>query len=157
MLFQKIFPNEVFDFKIVSRELLDTKIKNEIVALEVDINSFSSNILSYKEISQLPESFAQYNPISDFPSSFKDISYSIKDYSKTQELQDLLLNYQCDIVKNIYIFDYFKNEKQKEIKIGFRFIFQSKKATLNTAEIELVYNDIVTKSLSISGISIPGI
>ncbi|MDA7811960.1 phenylalanine--tRNA ligase subunit beta [Gammaproteobacteria bacterium] len=157
MLFQKIFPNEVFDFKIVSRELLDTKIKNEIVALEVDINSFSSDIFSYKEISQLPESFAQYNPISDFPSSFKDISYSIKDYSKTHELQDLLLNYQCDIVKNIYIFDYFKNEKQKEIKIGFRFIFQSKKATLNTAEIELVYNDIVTKSLSISGISIPGI
>ena len=81
------------------------------------------------------------------PSSIKDISYSIKDYSKTQELQDLLLNYQSDIVKNIYIFDYFKNEKQEEIKIGFRFTFQSKKATLNSAEIELVYNDIVNKSL----------
>ena len=157
MLFQEILPNEVFDFKIVSRELLDTKIKNEIVALEVDINSFSSDILSYKEVSQSPASFSQYNPISDFPSSFKDISYSIKDYSKTQELQDLLLNYQSDIIKNVYIFDYFKNEKQEEIKIGFRFTFQSKKATLNSAEIELVYNDIVTKSLSISGISIPGI
>ena len=35
MLFQEILPNEVFDFKIVSRELLDTKIKNEIVSLEV--------------------------------------------------------------------------------------------------------------------------
>jgi phenylalanyl-tRNA synthetase beta chain len=156
MLFQKILPNEVFDFKIVLRELLDTKIKNEIVALEVDINRISSDILSFNEISKSPESFAQYSPISDLPSSFKDISYSIKDYNKTQELQDFLLNYQCDIVKNIYIFDYFKNEKQKEIKIGFRFIFQSKKATLNSAEIELVYNDIVTKSLKISGISIPG-
>ncbi|MDA8865574.1 phenylalanine--tRNA ligase subunit beta [Gammaproteobacteria bacterium] len=157
MLFQKMLPNEVFDFKIVSRELLDTKIKNEIVALEVDTNSISSDILSYKEVSQPPETFAQYSPISDLPSSFKDISYAIKDYNKTQELQDLLLDYQCDIIKNIYIFDYFKNEKQKEIKIGFRFIFQSKKATLNSAEIELVYNDIVTKSLKISGISIPGI
>ena len=156
MLFQEILPNEVFDFKIVSRELLDTKIKNEIVSLEVDINSFSSDILSYKEVSQSPEGFAQYSLISDFPASFKDISYSIKDYSKTQELQDLLLNYQCDIIKNIYIFDYFKNEKQEEIKIGFRFTFQSKKATLNSAEIELVYNDIVSKSLNISGISIPG-
>ena len=67
-----------------------------------------------------------------------------------------MLNYKCDIVKNIYIFDYFKNEKQKEIKFGFRFIFQSNKATLNSAEIELVYNDIVTNSLKISGISIPG-
>jgi len=34
-LFQEILPNEVFDFKILSRELLDTKIKNEIVSLEV--------------------------------------------------------------------------------------------------------------------------
>ena len=157
MLFQEILPNEVFDFKLVSRDLLDTKIKNEIVALEVDINRFSNDILSYKEVSQPPEGFAQYSPISDLPSSIKDISYSIKDYSKTQELQHLLLNYQSDIIKNIYIFDYFKNEKQEEIKIGFRFTFQSKKATLNSAEIELVYNEIVNKSLNISGISIPGL
>jgi len=156
-LFQEILPNEVFDFKLVSRDLLDTKIKNEIVSLEVDINSFSSDILFYKEVSQSPEGFAQYNLISDFPSSFKDISYSIKDYSKTQELQDLLLNYQSDIIKNIYIFDYFKNEKKEEIKIGFRFTFQSNKATLNSAEIELIYNDIINKSLNISGISIPGL
>ncbi|MDA9932690.1 phenylalanine--tRNA ligase subunit beta [Gammaproteobacteria bacterium] len=157
MLFQEILPNEVFDFKLVSRDLLDTKIKNEIVALEVDINRFSNDILSYKEVSQPPEGFAQYSPISDLPSSIKDISYSIKDYSKTQELQHLLLNYQSDIIKNIYIFDYFKNEKKEEIKIGFRFTFQSKKATLNSAEIELVYNEIVNKSLNISGISIPGL
>jgi phenylalanyl-tRNA synthetase beta subunit len=157
MLFQEILPNEVFDFKIVSRELLDTKINNEIVALEVDINRFSNDILSYKEVSQPPESFVQYSSISDLPSSIKDISYSIKDYSKTQELQDLLLNYQSDIIKNIYIFDYFINEKQEEIKIGFRVTFQSKKVTLNSAEIELVYNDIVNKSLNISGISIPGL
>ena len=156
MLFQEILPNEVFDFKLVSRDLLDTKIKNEIVALEVDINRFSNDILSYKEVSQPPEGFAQYSPISDLPSSIKDISYSIKDYSKTQELQDLLLNYQSDIIKNIYIFDYFINEKQEEIKIGFRITFQSKKVTLNSSEIELVYNDIVNKSLNISGISIPG-
>ena len=156
-LFQEILPNEVFDFKLVSRDLLDTKIKNEIVSLEVDINRFSNDILSYKEVSQSPEGFAQYSPISDLPSSIKDISYSIKDYSKTQELQHLLLNYQSDIIKNIYIFDYFKNEKKEEIKIGFRFTFQSKKATLNSAEIELVYNEIVNKSLNISGISIPGL
>ncbi|MDA9355715.1 phenylalanine--tRNA ligase subunit beta [Gammaproteobacteria bacterium] len=155
-LFQEILPNEAFDFKILSRDLLDTKIKNEIISLEVDVSSFSSDILPYKEIYKPPESFAQYSPISDLPSSFKDISYSIKHYDKTKELQDLLLNYQSDIIKNVYIFDYFKNEKQEEIKIGFRFVFQSKKTTLNSAEIELVYNDIVSQSLRIEGISIPG-
>jgi len=155
-LFQEIIPNEVFDFEIVSRELLNTKIKNEIVTLEADIDRFSSDILSYTETAKLPEGFVQYTPISEMPASFKDISYSIKDYSKTQELQDLLLNYQSEIIKNVYIFDYFKNEKQEEIKIGFRFVFQSKKTTLNSAEIELVYNDIVSQSLRIEGISIPG-
>ena len=155
-LFQEILPNEIFDFKILSRDLLDTKIKNEIVTLEVDIDKFSSDILSYNEVSKSPEGFVQFNPISDLPSSSKDISYSIKDFSKTKELQDLLLNYQSEIIKNVYIFDYFKNEKQEEIKIGFRFVFQSKKITLNSAEIELVYNDIVSQSLRIGGISIPG-
>ncbi|MDA8673828.1 phenylalanine--tRNA ligase subunit beta [Gammaproteobacteria bacterium] len=155
-LFQELLPNEIFNFEILSRDLLDTKIKNEIVALEVDVDKLSSDILLYKEVSKPPESFAQYSPISELPSSFKDISYSIKDYNKIGELQDLLLNYQSEIIKNVYIFDYFKNEKQKEIKIGFRFIFESKKATLSSAEIELVYNDLVTRSLKISGISIPG-
>jgi len=155
-LFQEILPNEVFNFGIVSRDLLDTKIKNEIVTLEVDIDKFSSDILSYKEVSKPPVGFVQYNLISELPSSFKDISYSIKDYSKTQDLQDLLLNYKSEIIKNVYIFDYFKNEKKEEIKIGFRFVFQSQKTTLNSAEIELVYNDIVSQSIRIVGISIPG-
>ena len=35
-------------------------------------------------------------------------------------------------------------------------LFLSNKTTLNSAEIELVYNDIVSQSLRIEGISIPG-
>ena len=46
---------KVFDFKILSREFLDTKIKNEIVSLEVDIDKFSDDILSYEEVSSPPE------------------------------------------------------------------------------------------------------
>ncbi len=156
-IFQKILPNEVFDFQILSRDSLDTKIKNEIIALEVDIDGFSDDILSYKHLSESPKNFVQFNTISDLPSSFKDISYSIKDLTKSKELQDLLLNYQSDILKNVYIFDYFNNEKNKEVKIGFRFTFQSMEATLNSSEIESVIDDIVNKSLKISGISIPGI
>ncbi|MDC1424107.1 phenylalanine--tRNA ligase subunit beta [Gammaproteobacteria bacterium] len=156
-LFQEILPNEVFNFEILSRDLLDTKIKNEIVTLEVDIDRFSTDIISYSEISKSPKDFVQFNPISDLPSSFKDISYSIEDYSKTQELQDLLLNYQSDIIKYVYIFDYFKNEKQEEIKIGFRFIFQAKNRTLTDEEINNIVNEIINKSYKIDGIKIPGL
>ena len=156
-IFQEILPNENFDFKILSRDLLDTKLKNEIVSLEVDIESFPKDVLSYKEISRPPERINQYSPISDLPSSFKDISFSIKDYRKIEDLQDLILNYQNDIIKDIFIFDYFNNEKVHEVKIGFRIIFQSLENTLTSSEIDLIYNDIVSKSVKIDGISIPGI
>ena len=67
------------------------------------------------------------------------------------------MNYKNDIIKNIYIFDYYYNQKTQEIKIGFRVIFQSNEKTLTSSEIELIYNDIVNESLKIEGISIPGI
>jgi len=156
ILFQEILPNKVFDFKIISRELLDTKIKNEIVSLEIDIDKFPDDILRYEETSSPPDTFNEYRPISDLPSSIKDISYSVKDFSKIKELTNLLLTYQSDIVKNVFIFDYFKNEKTEEIKIGFRFVFQSKISTLTASEIDVIYNEIITKSLGIQGITIPG-
>jgi phenylalanyl-tRNA synthetase beta chain len=156
ILFQEILPDEVFDFKILSRDSLDTKIKNEIVSLEVDIDKFSDDILCYEETSSVPDNFNEYRPISDLPSSIKDISYSVRDFSKIKNLTDLLLNYQSDIIKNVFIFDYFKNEKTEEIKIGFRFVFQSKIATLTASEIDGIYNEIIIKSLDIQGITIPG-
>ena len=155
-LFQEILPKEDFDFQLLSRDTLDTKIKNEIISLEVSIDKFPNDILAYKEVSTSPKNFNKYNSISDFPSSFKDISYSINDFNKMKELQNLLLNYQSDIVKDIYIFDYFYNKQTEEIKIGFRFVFQSKEVTLTAAKIDIVYNDIVNKSLGIKEITIPG-
>jgi len=155
-VFRKIIPNKELDFDVISRDSLNTKLKNEIISLEVDINDFSDDILSYKENSRPPVVFNQYIPISEQPSSFKDISYSIKDFSKTNDLQNLLLNYKNTIIKQVYIFDYFKNDKKEEIKIGFRFIFQSKSTTLTTREIDTVYSNIVNESLKISGIEIPG-
>ena len=156
-IFQEIFPNEVFNFQVISRDSLDTKIKSEIIALEVDIEKFTDDILNYKESSKPPDKFVQFNPISDLPLSIKDISYSIKDFNKIPKLEKLLLSYKSDIVKNIFIFDYFHNKNTQETKIGFRIIFQSIDTTLTAEQIELVYNDIIIKSLKIEGIAIPGL
>ena len=156
-IFQEIFPNEVFNFQVLSRDSLNTKIKSEIIALEVDIEKFTDDILNYKESSKPPDKFVQFNPISDLPLSIKDISYSIKDFNKIPKLEKLLLSYKSDIVKNIFIFDYFHNKNTQETKIGFRIIFQSIDTTLTAEQIELVYNDIISKSLKIEGIAIPGL
>ena len=68
-----------------------------------------------------------------------------------------MLNYQGDFIKKVFIFDYFYNEKSQEIKIGFRFIFQSKNSTLKSSEIDIVYNNILRDSLNIDGVEIPGL
>lgn len=156
-LFKEFLPETETKFNIFPRDGLDTKIKNEIIYMEIDIDSIPNEILDYNEISHPPKTFNKYQKISEQPCSYKDISYSIKDFSKVNDVQDLLLNYDSEIIKHIYIFDYFHNENKNEIKIGFRFIFQSLNSTLTNAEIDIVYNDIVNKSLNIKGINIPGI
>jgi phenylalanyl-tRNA synthetase beta subunit len=156
-IFQEFLPKQTFDFNIIPRSSLNTKIKNEIYSLEVDIDMLSDDALNYKAISSPPKSFIQYEQISEKPSSFKDISYSIKDFNKTEELQALLLSYKSTIIKHIYIFDYFKNEKKEEIKIGFRFVFQASNRTLTDTEITNVLNDIITKTTKIEGVKIPGL
>ena len=156
-IFAEILPNITFDFKTISRDKLDTKLKSEIIYLEIDVEMLSDDVLHYVELSKPAKEFIQYKPISELPSSYKDISYLIRNYSKVEELQNLIFNFKDEILKDIFIFDYFKNDKKNEIKIGFRFIFQSKDETLTSSQIEKVLNDIVSMSLEISEIEIPGL
>jgi phenylalanyl-tRNA synthetase beta chain len=156
-LLNQLLPNNNFDVNTIPRKHLDTKISNEIISLEVDTSVFNDNILKYSQKSTPPNFFNQYMPISELPSSAKDISYAIKDYSKVKELEDLLLNYQNNIIKHAYIFDYFFNKKNNEIKVGFRFVFQSNELTLTSDQIDVVYNNIIKESLKINGVSIPGL
>ena len=156
-IFAEILPNITFDFKTISRDKLDTKLKSEIIYLEMDVEMLSDDVLHYVELSKPAKEFIQYKPISELPSSYKDISYSIRNYNKVEELQNLIFNFKYEILKDIFIFDYFKNDKKNEIKIGFRFIFQSKDETLTSSQIDKVLNDIISMSLEISGIEIPGL
>ena len=156
-LFKEISLNMTFDIKTLPRDSLNTKIKNEIVSMEIDIDNFSDDVLNYKKLSKPPIKFNKYKPISELPSSYTDISYSIKDFSKVQELESLLLNYQDSFIKQVYVFDYFQNEKKEEIKIGFRFIFQSNVTTMTSDQIELIYNKIIDDSIKIEGVEVPGI
>ena len=99
-----------------------------------------------------------YKPISEYPSSFRDLSFSIKDYSQCKLLEKFILNYEHNLLKEVFVFDYYKNEKLKEIKIGFRLIFQSSKATITDNEVDIAIEEIISNALSIDhSISIPGL
>ena len=68
-----------------------------------------------------------------------------------------MLNLDYESLKNIYIFDYYNNHKNQEIKIGFRFTFQSSIETMKDTEINNLMNNIVNQCLKIESVSIPGL
>ena len=156
-LFKKSLPSEDFEFKVLSRESLNTKVKNEIISCEVDIANFSTDVLSYSEISKSPESFIEYSPISDLPNSIRDLSFSIKDFTELDKFKEYILEFKHDLLKEVYIFDYFNNEKNTEIKIGFRFVFQSSDSTITETQVNDIINVIIEHIKEIDGISIPGL
>ena len=64
------------------------------------------------------------------------------------------MNYENPLIKERFIFDFYNNLKTGEIKIGFRFAFQSSKKTVTDEDVDKVMNEIIKKSLAISSVSI---
>ena len=155
-LFEKVLPNFTFNFENISRESLDSKSKSEIVYFEINIHEIPKEICDYKQNYIPSHELIKYQPISDYPCSIRDISYLIKDSSKIDLLQELIFNYKNSILRDVFIFDYYLNEKTNEIKIGFRFTFQSNKQTLTIEEIDDALGYIINQTLEIDSIKIPG-
>ena len=156
-LFKDALPSEDFAIKIYNREGLNSKIKNEIAGCEIDIENFSTEVLNYKEETRPPSSFKKFSQISDLPFSSRDLSFSIKDFSNRQNLEDYILGYENELLREKFIFDFFYNKNSAEIKIGFRFIFQSLNSTITEAQINNVMNDIIGHTVKIKGVTIPGL
>jgi phenylalanyl-tRNA synthetase beta subunit len=91
------------------------------------------------------------------PFSSRDLSFSIKDFSNRQNLEDYILGYENELLREKFIFDFFYNENSAEIKIGYRFIFQSLNSTITEAQINNVMNDIIGHTVKIKGVTIPGL
>ena len=156
-LFEKFLPNIKIKFENISRESLDSKSKSEIVYFEININELPEEICNYQQNYTPPSSARKYQPISDYPCSIRDVSYLIRDSSKIDLLHELIFNYKNSILRDVFIFDYYLNEKNNEVKIGFRFTFQSNNETLTIEQIDDVLNHIIAETLEIDTIEIPGL
>ena len=156
-LFKNSLPNEKFDFQVLNRDSIDTKKKDEIVYFETNIENFSNKVMEYRETSKSPDNFILYRPVSDLPSSKRDLSFSIKDIDQCKPLEKFILSYKDDLLRDVFVFDFYNNEKKQEIKIGFRFVFQSQNATITDAEVDNIMNDIIKRALELNSVSIPGL
>ncbi len=141
----------------IPRSSLESKSKNPITYCEIEIDSTFKLDFSYDEIQIQDIDFNRYIPISEFPSSTRDLSFSIKDTSKCKNLEEFILTFKNNLLKEVYVFDYFKNKKTNEIKIGFRFIFQSKESTITDKQVDEVINDVIHGALKIDTVHVPGL
>ena len=157
-IFKDIFDLSMFNIENISRESLSSKIKSQIIYLEIDLDKndyhFENNISSHQEIFK---DFKKYSPISDFPVSTRDLSFSIENFKYCETLENLLINYKHELLIDVYVFDYFLNQKNSEIKMGFRFTFQNKMKTITDEEVDAVIDGIIKKSMQIEYVNLPGL
>jgi phenylalanyl-tRNA synthetase beta chain len=147
------------DIKIeeISRQSLNSKSKDIITYTEIEIDKIIDVQSTYDDLTIKGIRDIKYEPISEFPSSNRDLSFSIKDFSECKKLEELLINFENKLLKDVFVFDYYRNENVGEIKIGFRFIFQSRDSTITDDEVNKVMNLVISDALKIKTVSIPGL
>ena len=156
-LFKKLSNNFKFCFQTISRDTLNTKSKSEIIFSEISLEELIEKINPSFDESPPEYKFNKITPISEYPSSSRDLSFLVRDKSKIGSLEDLIYKFKNPILKEVFLFDYYYNEKNKQIKMGYRFVYQSNNKTLTVEDIDKVMNSIIKKSLEIDSVEIPGI
>lgn len=156
-IFKKYFPDNEFIIENIDRQTIGSKLKTEICYLEIRLENILNKNLDRISLNHSPKQFNQYSQISEYPNSLRDISFAVKDAVAYKKLEKLIMKFKHEILKEVFVFDFYNNEKTNEIKIGFRFIFQSKEATITDYEVNKVMKEIIKLSLAIRSVSIPGL
>ena len=140
----------------ISRENIDSKIKTKVFGLEIELKQIDAAFEKYNINPNISEKFVQYKPISEFPTSTRDLSFSIENYEKIDEVIQRLEDTNFNNLKDSFMFDFYENVKVNKVKIGYRFIFQAKDKTLTDHEIDTQIEMIIDSILSINSVSLPG-
>ena len=146
-----------FEIVEIPRAKLDSKKREKIFYSEIIINQIPDTFFEGNELLRDPINFFKYSPISEFPSSTRDFSFSIRKPDKYYELLNLVEDLNHEDLKDSFIFDYFINQKSGEIKVGVRLIFQSSLKTLSDAEIQNAVDNILKPIIELDNVAIPGL
>ncbi len=155
-IFKGVF-NFDFKFKIISRDKLNTKIRDDIFYLEAMIEKdlINMNLITVKTDKEVK--FNNYVPISEFPASKRDFSFSITNFLKYDDVIEHIKNINDPLIKESFIFDFYNNKNANEIKLGLRLIFQSNEKTLSDLDIKNISIRLLSPILNLEGVSIPGL
>ena len=150
------FSIDFFEIIEIPYHLLDTKIKDKVFYVEVFIDDIPDQFFELNVDINQSINFIKYMPVSEFPSSARDLSFSISDPKNLKEVVYMLENIEDNIVSKSFIFDFYKNKKQETIKLGNRIIFQSKYKTLSEDDINKKLAELIKPILELDGVFIEG-
>ena len=149
--------NKELQYYEISRQAINSKLKNKIIYAEMEIDASFELDYQFSQKNNSDIGDFKYIPISEYPCSTRDISFSIKDFSKYKLLEEVMNSFKHRLIKESFIFDYFNNENKNEIKVGYRFVFQSKDKTITDAEVNKIMDDLISMALDIDSVSVPGL
>jgi len=155
-LLNKNLSDDIFEISEISRNSLDTKKKDRIYYVEIFLDNIPISFFSKLASEPKVINFVNYKPVSEYPSSTRDFSFSIDDLSMVDLVISMLESHSDDIIKKSFIFDFYKNDKTNIVKLGFRYVFQSHLKTLSDKEINNKVQEILSPILELDGVSIPG-
>jgi len=148
--------DNVFEITEIDRNSLDTKKKDKIYYVEIFLEDIPKNFFSNLRVSKKETNFVSYQPVSEYPSSTRDFSFSIDELRNVNKVITMLEEVSDDLIKDSFIFDFYKNDKKNIVKLGYRCIFQSRFKTLSDLEINNKVQEILDPILKIEGVYIPG-
>jgi len=147
-LYEKVYCNEEHIGRIgkLSKEFVGSKTKTPVFSFEIATNNL-----------KLPSK--KQSRISDYPASYRDLSFSLDNYENLKQLATLIKKYKesSELMVDCFVFDLFENKKQNLLKVGYRFKFQSLENNITDEETEAVMNPLIKESLQIDGINIEGL
>ena len=147
----------IFDIEQIPREHLKTKRKEKIFYTEILVDDIPDELFKHIGAEKAEINFLKYCPVSEFPSSMRDFSFSIGSAEQYNIFISHINNFQDDNLKDFFIFDFYVNEKLGEIKVGIRMVFQSPAKTLSDEDIKKSINKILKPVINLDGVSIPGL
>ena len=147
---------DFFNIEEIPRASLNTKRKDKIFYVELPLDKIPSDFYLGIDHKEKSINFIRYNRVSEFPSSTRDFSFSITNFSAIDRVIDNLMLINDDIIKDSFIFDFYKNESKGLVKLGCRFVFQSSEKTLSDVLINSKIKEIISPLTDIEGVYIDG-
>ena len=147
-LYEKVYCDDLHIGRIgkLSKEFVGSKTKTPVFSFEIATNNL-----------KLPSK--KQSRISDYPASYRDLSFSLDNYENLEQLATLIKKHKesSELMVDCFVFDLFENKKQNLLKVGYRFKFQALENNITDEETEAVMNPLIKESLQIDGINIEGL